>query len=276
MPILSLIYGTIKEAIAKKVLLSIFVIFSAVIIIMLLVINLDPVEVLPQLMGNDPNFDFNTFVLWFEVQMISQFPFFIIMTLFIVMTSSFIPSMLEKGTVELILSKPVSRSEIILGKYAGGVIIVFSALTYLITIIWLIISFKTGVWHFSFLTSILWYTFIFAVLYSLIIFTALITKSTVLTLIFNMFLLFPITGLLSLREGVYSLINNKAVEFILDFIYYLLPKPWDLRTMAVEIIEGKFSAAQGILIAYQPLITSIIFIITILSLSIYYFNKKDY
>lgn len=276
MPILSLIYGTIKEAIAKKVLLSIFVIFSAVIIIILLVINLDPVEVLPQLMGNDPNFDFNTFVLWFEVQMISQFPFFIIMTLFIVMTSSFIPSMLEKGTVELILSKPVSRSEIILGKYAGGVIIVFSALTYLITIIWLIISFKTGVWHFSFLTSILWYTFIFAVLYSLIIFTALITKSTVLTLIFNMFLLFPITGLLSLREGVYSLINNKAVEFILDFIYYLLPKPWDLRTMAVEIIEGKFSAAQGILIAYQPLITSIIFIITILSLSIYYFNKKDY
>ncbi len=276
MPILSLIYGTIKEAIAKKVLLSIFVIFSAVIIIMLLVINLDPVEVLPQLMGNDPNFDFNTFVLWFEVQMISQFPFFIIMTLFIVMTSSFIPSMLEKGTVELILSKPVSRSEIILGKYAGGVIIVFSALTYLITIIWLIISFKTGVWHFSFLTSILWYTFIFAVLYSLIIFTALITKSTVLTLIFNMFLLFPITGLLSLREGVYSLINNKAVEFILDFIYYLLPKPWDLRTMAVEIIEGKFSAAQGILIAYQPLITSVIFIITILSLSIYYFNKKDY
>lgn len=276
MPILSLIYGTIKEAIAKKVLLSIFVIFSAVIIIILLVINLDPVEVLPQLMGNDPNFDFNTFVLWFEVQMISQFPFFIIMTLFIVMTSSFIPSMLEKGTVELILSKPVSRSEIILGKYAGGVIIVFSALTYLITIIWLIISFKTGVWHFSFLTSILWYTFIFAVLYSLIIFTALITKSTVLTLIFNMFLLFPITGLLSLREGVYSLINNKAVEFILDFIYYLLPKPWDLRTMAVEIIEGKFSAAQGILIAYQPLITSVIFIITILSLSIYYFNKKDY
>lgn len=276
MPILSLIYGTIKEAIAKKVLLSIFVIFSAVIIIILLVINLDPVEVLPQLMGNDPNFDFNTFVLWFEIQMISQFPFFIIMTLFIVMTSSFIPSMLEKGTVELILSKPVSRSDIILGKYTGGVIIVFSALTYLITIIWLIISFKTGVWHFSFLTSILWYTFIFAVLYSLIIFTALITKSTVLTLIFNMFLLFPITGLLSLREGVYSLINNKAVEFILDFIYYLLPKPWDLRTMAVEIIEGKFNAAQGILISYQPLITSVIFIITILSLSIYYFNKKDY
>lgn len=276
MPMLSIIYGTVKEAIAKKVLLSIFIIFSAVIIIILLVINLDPVEVLPQLMGNDPNFDFNTFVLWFEIQMISQFPFFIIMTLFIVMTSSFIPSMLDKGTVELILSKPVSRSEIILGKYAGGVLIVFAALTYLITIIWLIISFKTGVWHFSFLASILWYTFIFAVLYSLIIFTALVTKSTVLTLIFNMFLLFPITGLLSLREGVYSLINNKAVEFVLDFIYYLLPKPWDLRTMAVEIIEGKFSAAQGILVAYQPLITSVIFIITILSLSIYYFNKKDY
>jgi hypothetical protein len=91
-----------------------------------------------------------------------------------------------------------------------------------------------------------------------------------------MFLLFPITGLLSLRESAYPFINNKAVEYILDFIYYLLPKPWDLRTMAVEIIEGKFSASAGIFTAYQPLITSVIFIITILSLSVYYFNKKDY
>lgn len=276
MSLLPIIYGTIKEAIAKKVLLSIFIIFSAVIILILLVINLDPVEVLPQLMGNDPNFDYNTFVLWFEVQMISQFPFFIIMTLFIVMSSSFIPSMLDKGTIELILSKPISRAEIIIGKFAGGVIIVFIALTYLMTLIWLIISFKTGVWHFSFLTSIFWYTFIFAVLYSLVILTALVTKSTVLTLIFNMLLLFPITGLLSLRESAYHLINSKAVEFILDFFYYLLPKPWDLRTMAVEMIEGKFNASAGVLVAYQPLITSVIFVITILSVSVYYFNKKDY
>lgn len=276
MSLIPLIYGTVKEAIAKKVLLSIFIIFSAVIILVLMIINLDPVEILPQIMGNDPNFDYNTFVLWFELQTISQFPFFIIMTLFVVMSASFIPSMLEKGTVELILSKPLSRAEIILGKFVGGIIIVFIALTYFITLIWLIISFKTGVWHFSFLSSILWYTFIFAVLYSLIILTALITKSTVLTLIVNMFLLFPVTGLLSIRESAYHLINSKAVEFILDFIYYLLPKPWDLRTMAVDIIEGKFNASSGILIAYQPFITSVIFIIAVLSLSVYYFNKRDY
>jgi len=276
MPFLSLIYGTIKEAIAKKVLLTIFIIFSAVIILILLVINLDPVEIIPTLMGNDPNFDFNKFVLWFELQMISQFPFFIIMTLFIVMSSSFMPSILEKGTVELILSKPVSRSDIILGKFTGGVLIVFLALAYLITIIWLIISIKTGIWHISFLASIFWYTIIYAVLYSLIILTGLITKSTVLTLIVNIFLLFPITGLLSLRESVYQLIDNRGIEFVLDFIYYILPKPWDLRSMASEIIEGKFSTAGGILIAYQPLITSVIFIVAVLSLSIYYFNKKDY
>src|SRR5690606_13420285 len=35
-------------------------------------------------------------------------------------SASFIPVMLEKGNIDLLLSKPVSRSELLWGKYFGG------------------------------------------------------------------------------------------------------------------------------------------------------------
>ncbi|MCX7833046.1 MAG: hypothetical protein N2490_02400 [Ignavibacteria bacterium] len=275
-PFFALMINTFKEAFARKVLLFIFILFSVIIILIPLIINLDAVEVIPYMLQSDPNFSYDKFVLTVELAFISQVPFLVLMMIFIIMASSFVPSMLQKGYVEFILSRPISRTTIILSKYIAGIAIVFLAMIYIIFPVWLIISIKTGVWHFKFLYSIFWFTFIFASLYSLIILTGLITRSSILTLIFNLIIFFPISAVFSIRDTIYKFISNKVIVFIFDFFYYLLPKPWDLRSMCESTINGSFNLESGFFYSFQPIITSIIFIITILSVSIYYFSNKDY
>ncbi len=269
--------GTIKEALSKKILLSVFGLFSIIVLIILALINLDSVEGIPSLMQANEEFDYRQFIISIELLMISQPPFLIIMTLFMVMVSSFIPSMLEKGNIEVLLSKPVSRTSIIISKFLSGVIIIFFALLYLVLLIWVIVSAKSGVWHFNFLLySVFYYTYIFAVLYSAIILTGLLFRSTILSLIVNIMLFFPVTAVLSLKTEMAQVVTNKPVMFIIDFIYYLLPKPWDIRAIASSLIEGSFTGTGGFFYAYQPVITSGIFMVAMLFLSIYFFNKKDY
>lgn len=275
-PFFALVINTVKEALARKVLLIIFILFSLIIILIPILINLDAVEVIPYMLQADPSFNYENFILKVELAFVSQIPFLVLMMIFIVMASSFIPSLLQKGYVEFILARPISRLNIILSKYVAGILIVFLAMVYIIVPIWLIISIKTGVWHFKFLYSIFWYTFIFATLYPLVILSGLITKSSVLTLIFNLLIFFPISAVFSIRDTIYKFISNKVIIFIFDFFYYLLPKPWDLRAMCETTINGSFNTDAGFFYSYQPIITSVIFIVTLLSVSIYYFNNKDY
>jgi ABC-type transport system involved in multi-copper enzyme maturation permease subunit len=187
------------------------------------------------------------------------------------MSASFIPSMLEKGNIDLVLSKPLSRTKIILGKFVSVVTLSFLIISFLILIIWLIISLKSNVWHFDFLISIVWFTFIFAILYSLEMYIGLISQSTILSLLITLFVLFPVTALLSVRENiVFSFLQSESIKFIFNFVYYIFPKPWDLREMCVNMIEG-FTIES-----WWPVISSGLFMFVMLSLSIYYFSKKDY
>jgi ABC-type transport system involved in multi-copper enzyme maturation permease subunit len=253
---LTLIYGTLREAYAKKIILLIFLIISFLNLILLYFSNLDEVEGITQMMELLQEPSFKEAIIAFECSLIGHIPFLVVFSLLIMLVSSFIPSMLERGTIDLIISKPISRANIILAKFVAGNIFIFLVILYLMLPIWLMISMKSGIWHFQFLYSILWFTLIFSVLYSVLV---------------NFILFFPITAILSAREElIFSFVKNKSVIFVFDFFYYLLPKPWSIRTICESTIKG-FSIDS-----YQPLITSLLFMIAMLSVSILYFKKKDY
>lgn len=270
MVFLALITNTFREAIQKKFILIVFAIISLLIILFLSFLSLDTVDDMNNFMQSIGQDSFRDAVVIFENALISSVSFNVVFILLIILVSSFIPSMLEKGNIDLIISKPISRTNIILGKFISTVIIVFFILTYLIGCIWLIVSLKTGIWHFPFLYSIIGFTFIFAVLYSLILLIGLISQSTIITILVNLLLFFPITGILSTREQIYTFVTNGAVKGVIDFFYYILPKPWDMHDMILKLIAGEQIAS------WQPLITSTIFMLTMITLSIYYFSKKDY
>jgi ABC-2 type transport system permease protein len=273
MVLISFIWGIFKEAFAKKIILSIIIFFSLIIILFLYFVNLDSVEGVQSLLKLYGKEQFYDALLDFEFTMLSGIPRFMLVSLFLIMSSSFIPSMLKEGNIDLILSKPVSRAKIILGHFIAGILIVFLSFLIIIGIIWLIISAKTGIWHFSFMLSVFWLTAVFAVLYISVIFFALITKNSVITIVINIFLYFPVTW------GLYTLniFFNKQTqlmgpigEFIVKFFYFIFPKPWDIFDIGQNLIKGETVAS------YMPLYTSVFYIVLMFLFSVLYFRKKDY
>jgi ABC-2 type transport system permease protein len=273
MILIAFIWGIFKEALAKKIILAIIIFFSLIIFLILYFINLESVEGVQTILNMYGQGKFEDALLDFELAMISGIPRFMLMTLFVVLVSSFIPSMLKEGNLDLLLSKPISRTKIIIGHFLAGILFVLISLTLIIGIIWFIISAKTNIWHFKFLFSIFWLTFVFSIIYSTVILFASITKSTVFTILINVMLYFPVTwGLYMLN----NLLRDKSQvfggtgEFIVKFFYFLLPKPWDVQEIGDNLIKGTS------VMSYMPLITTILFMIIVISLSILYFKKKDY
>jgi ABC-type transport system involved in multi-copper enzyme maturation permease subunit len=246
------------------------VISTIIILVFLFVVNVDSVEGMVDVMESTGEDAVKQLVIGFQIVMLN-ISYLLIITFCLISVSSFIPSMIEKGNIDLLLSKPISRANIILGKFSGGVILIFLSLVYLIGFVWLILSAKSGYWHIPFLYSIFWLTLSFAVVYSVVILLGLTTKSSILTIIITLFLVFVITPFLAVREEtVFTLINNEVFKFIINFFYYVLPKPSDINTICANIILGEPIKS------YQPLITSLLFMVTMLFVSILYFRKRDY
>jgi ABC-2 type transport system permease protein len=276
MELITFISGIIREAFAKKIILSIFIFFSLIILFIVFAATNDSVAgMLTFLEASGGNADYRSAVVYFESNVVSKIPMFMLVAFYLIIVSSFIPSMLQRGQIDLLLSKPISRTKIVIGHLLAGTSFAFLSSFFLLGIIWFIVSLKTGIWHVPFLSSILWFTFIFLVLYSFVILTGLLTKNTILNILINLILFFPLSWIFYLlnlvtKKGEQFFSLNAVTEFVIKFFYYLLPKPWDLADLCENTIKGE---ALG---SVQPIITSVLFIGIMVSLSIWYFNKKDY
>lgn len=184
--------------------------------------------------------------------------------------SSFIPQMIEKGSIDLLLSKPISRPQILLGKFIGGTFMVFVNLSYLVLGIWVLIGLKFGDWDPNFLLTIFTITFAFAVLYALVILVGIITKSSIVSMIISYIIFFIVSPILSSRDMIFSFIDSKTTKFILDLFWYITPQTSDISTISSDL------AAGNSLLSIDPLIISALHIILILAASIIIFSKKDY
>ena len=103
----------------------------------------------------------------------------IIFAVSVILTSFFIPNMLRKGAVDLVIVKPISRWQLLLYKYIGGLTFVFLIISFTIVGVWLALWFRSGVMNPSFLLSIPILTFTFAVIYAVSMLVAVYTRSAI-------------------------------------------------------------------------------------------------
>lgn len=262
---------TFREAMAKKIFIFFFAMSVLGLIIMLLVFsatNLD--DFLQSVSMGGERQDLNEVITSFELMILPLVGFFGIM-IAIFSSSSFIPDMLEKGNIDLLLSKPISRDQLIIGKFKGVTLFVLLNFAFLLGGIWLIISSKFGYWDFSFLWTIPILTFTFAVLYSIILLLGIITRSSVLGMMIAYFIFLIISPFLNFAKNNFEILtDNTIVKNILLGLYYFFPKSDELGgEMSRRILEGTP-------LDYQPLATSVLFLITMLVLSLVIFRKKDF
>ncbi len=268
--ILVMSWYTLKEAFARKVFLF-FLAISTFILILLLIGSSGNVKIFIHGNSSAINISPELFVSKLELEMISLLAWLCII-LSIFSTASFVPIMLEKGNIDLLLSKPVSRGQLILGKYIGGLIVVFLNIAYVVLGIWLIVSIKFSIWNYSFLWSIFFFTFSFGILYSIIILAGVITRSSTL----GMMLAFVIYVFLS--PALYFLYNNLnligasgSLKAVIKVSYFIIPQISALNSHMLN------NLALGIPVeSYQPIYVSLIFTVLTMGIAISIFRKKDF
>lgn len=263
---------TVKEAMARKVFVFFAVISLLVVIFTAVILGVTDTS---SIMGGFNNAkglpEMGGIISKLEIVIISPLASLGLL-LAIFASSSFIPIMLEKGNIDLLLSKPISRSQLLWGKYFGGLAVVFFNIALLIIGVWLSISIKFDYFGYTFLWGILVITFTFAVLYSLIVLFGVITKSSMFGMMIAYLIFLILSPLLKFfHNDMPGLISSEFWKNVINFIYYIIPKTSELMGNIINTL-----ASGEEIVSYQPIWSSFIFLAVMMGISMYVFNKKDF
>lgn len=200
---------------------------------------------------------------------VASFFYTIAMFLAVFASAGLIPTVLEAGRIELVLSKPVARWHLLLGRYLGNLLVVTLNTCYLIVAVWLIFGWKTGFWNSTFLYAILTTTFMFAVLLSAIVFVSVLTESAaVATMVtFGMMILSPI---LAQHQIMVKLLSSEWSRNLWKGLYYALPKFFDVGRIHMELVMGRPIDSLA------PVWSSTAFAVVMLAAAIFAFSKRNY
>lgn len=263
---------TVREALARKVLLFFLGLSALAIIISAIVVNVLSNEALENsITVHNKDLVLNQIVT--SIQLMITTPLISLCILLAIFASaSFVPHMLEKGNIDLLLSKPISRLQLLMGKYFGGLLVVFINVAFLVIGIWLVISLRFSIFSFAFLNIILSVTFTFAVLYSLIVLFGVITQGSILGMMSAYFIFLILSPVLyAAKTQFYDAITSGFLRSIIDFLYYIIPKTSEL----IGKLTINLAVGEGI-VDWQPVLTSLAFAVTTMSYAIFIFHKKDF
>src|SRR5438094_7624079 len=184
------IEDVMREAAARWTLIAYFLLSTIFIIIFASAINLDIVNGAlagATLFGREVNMrhsdpiSIERLVLGFESGF-SVILYFLCTFLAIFATAHLVPRMQEKGTIDLYLSRPVSRLKLLLSRYVAGLILAGSNVVYLLGSIWLIVMWKTHVVHPRFFVASAVILLVIATLLAFAFLVGVVTSSTAVSI----------------------------------------------------------------------------------------------
>lgn len=195
-------------------------------------------------------------------------------------TAGLVPSMLEKGTVELYLSKPLSRASLLLARSAGACSGIILNLLYFAILIWVIFGIKAAVWHGGFLLAALCTIPIFFFYYSIVAVTALMTNSTGFSIMFALIYYFFSSALAAREQVLYIWWDNPFFQRFLDVLYYATPQISSMIESASELIGPDFMRMRVMESAggFDPLpfLWSLLSSSLLYAFAAWYFARRDY
>lgn len=185
-------------------------------------------------------------------------------------SSGLIPSVLEAGRISLLLSKPITRPMLLLGRYAGNVLVVATNHIYLIGSIWIIIGLKTHIWEKRFLLALPISLLIFAVLLCVVVLIGVASESAALSVMVSVALML-ISTVLAQTGFMLKVLNPGWSRQLWMALYWIIPKVYDLANAMKQIIVFDRQANW-----WMPVWTSALFGAVVLSSAIYLFQKRDF
>ena len=221
----------------------------------------------------------------------------------IIATAGFFPSFLERGSIGIVLSKPMPRWQIFLGKYFGSLVFVFVQAVFFVLLTFVVVGLRWGAWLPGYLWAIPLVVLLFSYIYCVSVWVAVYFRSTVAAAVISLgvwMMFFGVQATAESFEYYPSWQSNQAVHKALqtarwivpktqDIIYLvaklsgagtsgeLLPDP-DLEETDMETIK-RASVAERKRMNMNPLLTigsSLLFEAVVLLLAMWKFARTDY
>lgn len=205
----------------------------------------------------------------------------------LVSTAGFLPSFLEPQAASVLLTKPVPRWLLLMGKFLGMIAFVTLQATLFVGSTWLTLGIVTNVWTEAYLLSIPLLVIQFAFFYGFSMFLAVSTRSTVICVIGSVLFWVLCTA-----------VNSARIEFMLDpdapallhypieAVYWLLPKPVDFNLLMSHALRAEHHFAtwpalkayesQGRAALELSVLTSLAFAVVMVVVSALDVRKVDY
>jgi len=193
----------------------------------------------------------------------------ILVFLAVMAAAGLIPNMLIKGRADFYLSKPLSRSALLLRKLTSiwivyGGMVVLCGLVDVLAFALINSFFSWGVlWIFLFkmLGLLIWL--------SIVVFAGVLSGSTSVS-IMSAFFVYVLQWLLEWREIMIEFLDSQAVTFSLNLVYYILPKNDELSDITMRLVQ------QQAIHSWMPLWSSVLFAFSLVYITVLVFKHRDY
>ncbi|MCO6438930.1 MAG: ABC transporter permease [Phycisphaerae bacterium] len=120
--------------------------------------------------------------------------------LLIIASAGFFPALLERGGVEVLVSKPLPRWQVYLGKYLGALFFVFVQAGVFVGLTFLVAGLQWKVWLPGYLLCIPLVVVLFSYLYCVTALVGVLTRSTVLAIVLTIISWIGFSGVQSLGD----------------------------------------------------------------------------
>ncbi len=272
-----------REAAARWTLITYFILSTIFIVIFASAVNLDIVDGAlagARLFGKDVEMRGNAIGIE-QLVMYSELVFSIIIYGFSVLlavfaTAHLVPRMQEKGTVDLYLSRPVSRPALLLSRYIAGLLLAASNVVYLIGAIWLIVAWKTHIFNPRFLLAGAIMMFVIAALLAFAFLVGTVTSSTAVSIMSSYALCLMSIFLAIVHGRIDAVFSHDWLVALVDGMYWVVPKAWELGGTVAAYVTGPISHMKIPTPGMSAFVSTGIFGLTCLSLAIWRFQKKEF
>lgn len=119
------------------------------------------------------------------VSVMSIFLGWIGVLLMIIATASFFPTMMERGAIDVVLAKPISRPRLFLYKYLASMVFVLLQATLFIGLTFLVVGLRWGVWIPGYLLAIPLLIVLFSYLYCVSVLVGVATRSVIAAILLS-------------------------------------------------------------------------------------------
>ena len=234
----ALIKDTFREAFARRIFWGFFGCCTALLVFLIFILRVDVVQGAIATMSifgrTAPSQDVQNLVSRSQ-GVISMVMYFAGTALSVFASAGLVSAMFEQGRIELLLSKPVSRVHLLLGRYVGNVLVVATNVLYLIGGSWIVFGIKTGVWGTGFLVASLLTIFVFAVMLAVIVLLGVLWDSAAIAIMAT-FAIMIVSPILAQKNTIERLLDSEWSRQVVRALYYILPKTSDISLIIWHLI----------------------------------------